>query len=180
MVGTWIGFLRAVNVGKRQVKMQALRDLLSDNGFEEVATHIASGNVRVRSPLRSAATVEARLRSVITDAFGFDVPVVVRTPAQLVTLADTADGLPSPLGSQARRYVTLTTGGLSSQGRSALEQWDAPGERAVVIGEDVVLFLTKPAHEATLTNARLEKLTGATGTARDIKVVRALAEKWGG
>ncbi len=49
-----------------------------------------------------------------------------------------------------------------------------------MLGSDVVLFLTKPAHEAKLTNARLERLTGATGTARDIKVVRALAEKWGG
>ena len=75
--------------------------------------------------------------------------------------------------------MTMTTGGLSAQGRTALDQWDAPGERAVVIGDDVVLFLTKPSHEAMLTNARLEKLTGATGTARDIKVVRALAEKWG-
>ena len=43
-----------------------------------------------------------------------------------------------------------------------------------------MLFLTKASHEAKLTNVRLEKLTGATGTARDIKVVRALAEKWCG
>ncbi|MEO7447322.1 MAG: DUF1697 domain-containing protein [Humibacillus sp.] len=178
-MGTWIGFLRAVNVGKRQMKMQVLRDLLCDNGFGDVVTHIASGNVRVSTPLRSAAKVEASLRSVITDGFGFEVPVVVRSPAQLVTLAEAADALPSPLGPEARRYVTMTTGGLSAQGRTALEQWDPPGERAVVIGDDVVLFLTKPAHEATLTNARLEKLTGATGTARDLKVVRALAEKWG-
>ena len=178
-MGTWIGFLRAVNVGKRQVKMQVLRDLLSDNGFGEVVTHIASGNVRLSTPLRSAAKVETTLRTVISDGFGFDVPVVVRTPAQLVTLSEAAGSLPSPLGPEARRYVTMTTGGLSAQGRTALDQWDAPGERAVVIGDDVVLFLTKPSHEAMLTNARLEKLTGATGTARDIKVVRALAEKWG-
>ncbi|MCU1537292.1 MAG: hypothetical protein JWP82_1643 [Humibacillus sp.] len=178
-MGTWIGFLRAVNVGKRQVKMEVLRDLLSANGFDEVATHIASGNVRVTTSMRSAAKVEARLRSVITDSFGFDVPVVVRTPKQLVALAEAADGLDSPLGPDARRYVTMTTGGLSAQARTVIEEWDEPGERAVVVGEDVMLFLTKPAHEATLTNARLERLAGVTGTARDLKVVRALAEKWG-
>jgi hypothetical protein len=33
---------------------------------------------------------------------------------------------------------------------------------------------------AKLTNARIEKLTGAVGTARNITVVRALADKWGG
>ena len=80
---TWIGFLRAVNVGKRQVKMQALRELLQDKGFEDVETHIQSGNLKVRCATRSPSRVEAELRTLISDAFGFDVPVVVRTPAQL-------------------------------------------------------------------------------------------------
>ncbi len=80
---TWVGFLRAVNVGKRQVKMQTLRELLQDNGFDDVETHIQSGNLKVRCATRSAARVEAGLRTLISAAFGFDVPVVVRTPAQL-------------------------------------------------------------------------------------------------
>jgi hypothetical protein len=32
---------------------------------------------------------------------------------------------------------------------------------------------------AKLTNVRIERLTGAFGTARNITVVRALADKWG-
>ncbi len=50
-------------------------------------THIQSGNVRVTTSMRSAAKVEASLRSLISDEFGFDVPVVVRRPA-----AAAADG----------------------------------------------------------------------------------------
>ena len=82
-MAVWIGFLRAVNVGKRQVRMQALRELLEAEGYEEVETHIQSGNVKVRSGSRSAAKVEADLRRAISAGFGFDVPVVVRTPGQL-------------------------------------------------------------------------------------------------
>ncbi len=177
-MATYVAFLRAVNVGGRWVKMDRLREHLSANGFTDVASYIQSGNLRVGTRLRSAAKVEQTLRSLISDEFGFEVPVVVRTPDQLRSLAAAADALESPLGSQAHRYVTVTAGGLGDAGREALEAWDVPGERALVIGEDVVLFLTKPAHEAKLTNARLEKLTGATGTARDLTVVRALAEKW--
>ncbi|MEW1953519.1 DUF1697 domain-containing protein [Terrabacter sp. NPDC080008] len=178
-MGTYIAFLRAVNVGQRWVKMERLRTHLSANGFGEVVTHIQSGNVRVTTPMRSTSKVEVALRELISEEFGFDVPVIVRSPADLRRTAAEADALESPLGAHARRYVTFTTGGITPSGRSALEEWAEPGERAVVLGPDVVLFLTKPAHGIKLTNARLEKLTGATGTARDIKVVRALAEKWG-
>ena len=104
---TWIGFLRAVNVGKRQMRMQTLRDLLEDNGFDDVETHIASGNLRVRSQMRSATRVESELRRVISQGFGFDVPVVVRTPAQLRRVAGDADALESPIAFDSRRYVTF-------------------------------------------------------------------------
>jgi uncharacterized protein (DUF1697 family) len=178
-VPTWIGFLRAVNVGKRQVKMQALRDLLQDNGFGEVETHIASGNVKVRSAIRSAARVEEELSGVISSAFGFEVPVVVRTPTQLRRVADEAAALDSPVGAEAGRYVTFMTGDLDPAGVEALHSWDSQTEAARVVGNDIVLFLTAGVQGARLSNTRIEKLTGAVGTARNLTVVRALAEKWG-
>lgn len=178
-MATFVAFLRAVNVGQRWVTMQHLRDHLSEHGFTDVVTHIQSGNVRVTTSMRSVAKVESTLRGLISEEFGFDVPVIARTPAALRRAATEAEAATSPLGADARRYVTFTTGGISADGRAALEAWDEPGERVLVLGDDVLLFLTKPAHQAKLTNARLERLTGATGTARDLKVVRALAEKWG-
>jgi len=178
---TWIGFLRAVNLGKqRQVPMQALRALLEAEGYEEVETYIQSGNVRVRRSTRSAAKVEADLRRAISDEFGFDVPVVVRTPAQLRTLAAEAEALESPIARDARRYVMLMTGELDPEGVSALHAWDVATEAARVRGQDIVMFLADGVQAARLNNARIERLTGAVGTARNLTVVRTLAEKWGG
>lgn len=177
---TWIGFLRAVNVGKRKVQMQALRELLESEGYEAVETHIQSGNVKVRSATRSAAKVEADLRRAISAGFGFDVPVVVRTPAQLRTLAEEAEALDSPIAKDARRYVTFMTGDLDPAGVKELHEWDVATEGARVVGNDIVLFLAAGVQAARLTNARIEKLTGAVGTARNMTVVRALAAKWGG
>lgn len=176
---TWIGFLRAVNVGKRQMKMQTLRELLEDNGFDEVETHIASGNLRVRSATRSVARVESDLRTVISEGFGFDVPVVVRTPTQLRRLAREADALESPIAADAFRYVTFMTGDLDPAGVDALHAWDSDTEAARVVGNDIVLFLAAGVQAARLSNTRIERLTGAVGTARNITVVRALAGKWG-
>ena len=177
---TWIGFLRAVNLGKqRQVPMQALRALLETEGYEEVETYIQSGNVRVRRSTRSAAKVEADLRRTISTEFGFDVPVVVRTPAQLRTLAEEAEALESPIAPDARRYVMLMTGDLDPEGVRALHAWDVATEAALVQGRDIVLFLAEGVQAARLNNARIERLTGAVGTARNLSVVRALADKWG-
>ncbi|NUQ32925.1 MAG: DUF1697 domain-containing protein, partial [Dermatophilaceae bacterium] len=150
----WIGFLRAVNVGKRQVRMAALRELLEAEGYEEVETHIQSGNLKVRSATRSAAKVEADLRRAISAEFGFDVPVVVRTPAQLRKLADDAEALESPVAKDAGRYVTFMTGDLDPRGVEALHAWDVETEGARVVGSDIVLFLAAGVQGASLTNAR--------------------------
>ncbi|MEO7130805.1 MAG: DUF1697 domain-containing protein [Dermatophilaceae bacterium] len=176
---TYIAFLRAINVGKRWVKMEQLRDVLTQAGFRDVATHIQSGNVRVSTAMRSTTKVEASLREVISDAFGFDVPVIVRTPAQVEEIARVAAEFPSPISAQARRYVMVTTGAISTPGALALESWPALTEAARVIGQDVILFLDVPAHETKLTNARVEKLTGAVSTTRDLKVITAIVDKWG-
>jgi uncharacterized protein (DUF1697 family) len=136
--------------------------------------------VKVRTGVRSAATVETDLRRAISAAFGFDVPVVVRTPAQLRRLAEAAESLESPIAPEAKRYVTFMTGDLDPAGVAALHAWDIETEAARVVGSDIVLFLATGVQNAKLTNTRIEKLTGAVGTARNITVVRALAEKWGG
>lgn len=176
---TYVAFLRAVNVSPRWVKMQRLRELLSDNGFTGVETHIQSGNVRLTCPTRSAAKVEAQLRELVSAEFGFDIPVVVRTPAELRSLARTVDALPAPLPGEPRVYVAFAEAAPDATGAAALEAWDVDGERAKVVGKDVVIWLSKPANEAKLTNARLERTGRTRATTRDIKVVRTLSEKWG-
>ena len=52
---TFIAFLRAVNVGKRKYPMAELREALTDAGFEEVETHIQTGNVLFRTSAALAA-----------------------------------------------------------------------------------------------------------------------------
>lgn len=45
----YVAFLRAVNVGKRTVKMEDLRRQLDTAGFKNVTTYIQSGNVMFES-----------------------------------------------------------------------------------------------------------------------------------
>lgn len=173
---TYIGFLRAVNVGGRKVPMAELRSHVEQAGFTEVATYIQSGNLRVASTLRSAAKVESRLEQVVSDAFGFEVPTIVRSPGQLKALV--AADPKSPLGKDAQHYVAFLRDVPSQTASTALTDWDVEGERLTLDGRDLHLWLTKPSHQAKATNARIEKIAGTVATSRGWKVVRALADTW--
>ncbi|WP_382403589.1 DUF1697 domain-containing protein [Flexivirga alba] len=171
--------LRAVNVGGRWVKMQRLREVLTSAGFDDVQTHIQSGNVFLGSPMRSAQKVGAALEQLLEAEFGFAIPCVVRSPAQLRQVAEYAEGLPDPLeGGTLRRYVTFLQEPLPADRAAVLSEWDVPGERLHPVGSEIHWWLAKPAHEAKISNAVLER-GGPVATTRDLKVVRTLADKWG-
>ncbi|MGZ4782315.1 MAG: hypothetical protein ACXVYL_10525, partial [Oryzihumus sp.] len=79
-----------------------------------------------------------------------------------------------------RRYVSFFKDEPPEGAVQALHAWDREHERVRVLGREAVLWLNLPAHEAKLTNARLERLGGALATTRDVKVVDELVQRWGG
>ncbi len=175
---SYVAFLRAVNVGGRFVKMAELRVALEDAGFTDVATHIQSGNVFVRSGRRSCAAVATEMSAVLGEFAGFAVPCVVRTPAQLRTDLAEVDAVP-PLLAGGKRYLALADGPVPAAAAQELDAWDAPGERCLVLGAQILAEMSGGFQKTKLTNARIERITGRTTTWRDLEVVRAIDQKWG-
>ncbi|MCC9145611.1 MULTISPECIES: DUF1697 domain-containing protein [unclassified Arthrobacter] len=83
---SYLALLRGINVGGRnKVPMQALRGHLSDLGYQQVSTYIASGNVLLASN-DDAASIGSRIEAVLTDHLELDdelVKVLVLDRAQL-------------------------------------------------------------------------------------------------
>jgi uncharacterized protein (DUF1697 family) len=81
--------LRGINVGgNRKLPMADLRVLLTELGYGRVETYIQSGNVALDAlPLNDtggdATELAETLAGQISERFGFEVPVVVRTHAEL-------------------------------------------------------------------------------------------------
>jgi uncharacterized protein (DUF1697 family) len=82
-MGKQIALLRAVNVGKRQVPMARLKELMTRAGFLEVSTYLQSGNVFFADGGLGAAENGGRLERLLLDEFGFVVEVVMRDSEQL-------------------------------------------------------------------------------------------------
>lgn len=177
-----MAFLRAINLGKnRKFPMAEVRACLEAAGFEDPETYIASGNVRVRSTLRSPAKVADRLEEVFEADRGFAVPTVVLTAKELREVYDEAVRLEAPVDGKAdelRRYVTLLKETPTAAAVKELEALGDDSEAVRVRGRVVHLWMRQGYQNAKLNNARVEKLLGVA-TTRDLKVITTLAERWG-
>ena len=159
--------------------MADLRDHLA--GLEDVETHIQTGNVRFRRRMRSAAKVEKHVEEVlgahsVRGAVG-DLHAGRAAPGVRRRAGHRAAVVRAGRGATALRDVLQ--GGAAPTGEVAeqIAAWDEPGESAVVIGRAVHIWLNRPSQEAKFFGAFKKAL--APGTNRDLKVVTALAERWG-
>jgi uncharacterized protein (DUF1697 family) len=86
----YVALLRGINVGGRnKVPMADLRAAMTDAGFDEVSTYIASGNVLFRTS-RPARTLEAEIEVALEERLGMSLVVVVRSQRQLRTVVERA------------------------------------------------------------------------------------------
>jgi len=70
--------------------MKQLAACLESGGYSDVTTYIQSGNVLFTTDLTDARAMELDLEDRIRRQFGFPVPVVVRSRAEMLTTIDAA------------------------------------------------------------------------------------------
>jgi len=82
----YIAFLRAINVGGHVVKMDKLRDLLTNLGLSRVETFIASGNVLFESRSANTKALEKKIAAHLEAALGYPVATFVRSFAEVAAI----------------------------------------------------------------------------------------------
>lgn len=154
--------------------MPALRDALTEAGFNDVRTYVQSGNVVLSSAQKTDAVADS-VKRVLADEFGLEVAVVTRTRAQLARVVER-----NPLARVARdpkRYqVSFLDAKPSREVVRRIEETAAGGERVVVDGREVYAW-----HPDTIGRSKLWALLagqslGVTATARNWTTVTKLLE----
>lgn len=79
----YIAFLRGINVGGHQVKMDHLRALFTELGHTNVRTYIQTGNVFFEAPEGDRTALTEAAETHLRAALGYDVPVCLRTVAEV-------------------------------------------------------------------------------------------------
>ena len=174
---TRVAFLRAVNLGKRKVRMAHLVEIVEGLGHEKVWTHINSGNV-VFEASGSRADVEHGLETAFETAFGFEVTTFVRTPAQLkAALA----AQPFEVAEGDTHFLTLLKARPSAAARRALEALSNDFDTLVVDGFDVHWRMRGRSTDTRVRTKDWEQVIGRhRSTSRNVTMLRKLVAKLDG
>jgi uncharacterized protein (DUF1697 family) len=165
--------LRGINLGpNRRVAMPGLRELLSSAGYGEVRTYVQSGNVVLTSDA-AAAELEQEAGRLISERFGFDVPVAVRTRDELAEVVQ-RDPLRVEVTEHKRYQVSFMSGELEAAQITALHELADESERLVVIGREAYAWHPAGVARSKLSNKLAGKSLGVTATARNWTTVTTL------
>lgn len=160
MSDTWIALIRGIGpVTHGKMSMADLRKAAERAGFGDVRTLLATGNLLFTSDLDEAA-LSARLVDILA---GFDLAndVILRRPDEF---AETLAANPFA-GAASDRPNHLLVHFLPGPAPQRVE-WDGP-ERIATFERAAFLDYANGVGSSKLSPARLERLMGQTGTARN-------------
>jgi uncharacterized protein (DUF1697 family) len=165
--------LRGINLGpNRRVPMADLRRLLGDAGYEGVRTYVQSGNV-VLGAAADPAELETQVQGLISERFGFDVPVIARSRDELAAVVDL-----NPLADVAtnpKRYqVSFLSAELAADIVATLRAAAVGEERLVAHGRELYAWHPDGVARSKMWNALAGRGLGAVATARNWTTVTTL------
>jgi uncharacterized protein (DUF1697 family) len=174
-VARHIVLLRGINLGPRnRIAMGELREALEEAGFEDVRTHLQSGNVVLTSTVKPESAAR-KCEKVIKERFGLEIPVVVRSRAELARVVKR-----NPLEKIATEPKRYQVSFLSAKPRAKvvreLEAVADDSEQVVVIGREIYAWHPKTVARSKLWAQLAGKGLGVTATARNWATVEALLE----
>jgi uncharacterized protein (DUF1697 family) len=169
----YVALLRGINLGRaRQVDMPRLREILGARGHGDVRTHLRSGNVVLDSALPERE-LTADLEKAIEAEFGFAVPVVVRTGAEMGAVV-AGDPFATVATDPAQYLVTFMAEAPEPARVDALPPPEGGGEY-LVRGRELYLWLPEGIQRTPLASWKWDTLLGRPGTSRNWNTVTKLA-----
>ena len=170
-----IALLRGINVGgHRRIKMDDLKQRLSSAGLKNISTYIQSGNVIFDTEMKDPEAVSHFISKQIRDAYGYKVPVIIRSPEEMERALD---HFPFEEREGWKGYISFLSG---IPDRDTIQSWEAASsDIEKFAAEDNHLFslVNKQTKvKPTFSNSFVEKLVKEPATTRNLQTVRSIIE----
>lgn len=175
-----LALLGSINVGGNRIKMADLREALEKEGFKDVSTIAASGNV-VFTDERDPAMLEPLLEANVERRFGFKSCAMVRTAEEVRAAIDENPfhGTGPQHGSDKMVHsIFLSQQPDKSAVDALIEEHASKGSERLALGNRV-LFLdyVYGVGVSDLGNKTLEKRLKCKGTARNMNSLKNILAK---
>ncbi len=176
----YAAFLRAVNLGsKRKTPGAELRAAVEELGFEDVATFRTSGNVVFGAGDRAgAAAITAKLEEGLVAAFGFEIPVYLRSESECRDIAGREPfDAKAVARSAGKLQVDLLLKKPSAAARRKVLELGTDDDLLAVSGREVYWLPSGGMSDSGLDLKTIEKLVGP-GTRRTMGTIESIVAKF--
>ena len=174
----YVAFLRAVNVGGRNAKMDHLRSVFEALGFSNVETFIASGNVIFETPSTDESALEKKISRQLEKSLGYDVEVFIRRDVDLAQIAAYQPFKTADVAAARTLNVAFVREPLSPGALAVLISLKTDVDDFHAKGREVYWLSRVKQSESTFTNAVFERLLKVRATFRGVNTVAKIAAKW--
>ncbi|MGN6497640.1 MAG: DUF1697 domain-containing protein [Tsuneonella sp.] len=174
----YAALLGSINVGGNRVKMADLKAALEDAGFANVVTVVASGNVLFDHLRTPDAKLEDEIAGVVKNRFGIETFAAVRTKAEIeAALAE------SPFAGAAEdkfvHVMFLERQPTQAQFAALVEDHAGRGAEKVALGDRALhIDFANGVAGSKLTGAFVARRLGCRGTARNLRSLKRIIEKF--
>ena len=164
---SYVALLRGINLGKKnKVDMKSLKALCEEMGFQNVQTYIQTGNVLFDNITCDELQIESKLKN----AYGFDIPVTIRSKAELKTVQQHA------IFSKDNVYIMFLKEQIS-KGQHELLKIVMDAEFVLLEQKTIIINLSHNHHQKKYTNTFFENKLKITSTLRNRNTVNKILMK---
>lgn len=174
----YFAFLRAINVGGHNLKMDHLRALFESLGFTNVETFIASGNVIFKSNSRNAEGLESKIEKHLKASLGYEVATFIRSNKELAEISSYIPFPESKIKTATAFCIGFAGQTLSDEVRNALESLQTKIDQFHVHQREVYWLSRARQSESTFSNAVLERILKGKSTIRGVNTILRMAMKY--
>ena len=165
--------LRGINIGpNKRIAMADLRSIVESLGHADVETYLQSGNV-VFTPKRRTRDIALSLSTAIRDATGLDVPVVIRTGAELARVVESN---PYPVDDPTRVVVAFLGDAVDLGGLALGDLSSYLPDELTISGRELYVSVPNGQARSKLMEALTKRSLPTTLTVRNWRTVEALAD----
>jgi len=174
----YVAFLRAINVGGRNVKMDVLSEQFASLGLTGVETFIASGNVIFGTRSNSPAALERRIEKCLLETLGYEVATFLRTDAEVAKIVQYQAFNAADCVSAGAYCVGFMAAPAGREAEKRLMALSSPIDDFQLRGREVYWLCKKKQSESAFSNAVFEKALGIRATFRGMNTLRKLASRF--
>ena len=177
----YLALLRGINVsGHNMIKMDALKKMLENMGFQNVETYIQSGNVFLESEEENAASIGFKIKQEIVKVFGYDVPVIMVSKTDLKLCIKNNLFLKEKECDSKKLYVAFISKELTPSAINELKISNFKPDEAAIDTTRIYIKYAIGAGKTNLDQKYIEKKLNVVATIRNWNTVTKLLELYNG